>query len=387
MSTNIFISAGEVSGDMHAANLVTSIKNLRPDLQFWGMGGSNLRKVQVDTIVDSEKEASVMGFVEVFAKLPNLIKNFRLLCQTAKQKKPDLAILVDFPDFNLRLAKELHALNIPVMYYISPQVWAWRTGRIKDIKKYVSCMVPILPFEEQFYRNHGIDAKYLGHPLLDQDKDLKFFNRNEFLTSHNINPELPVLSLLPGSRTKEITRILPTMISATKLLKESIPQLQTLLPIASSLSFDFIKSFIQDLPVTLVQQQSKEALKAADVTLVTSGTACLEAALIGNPFLVVYKANSFSYTLARWFVGNRIKWIALPNLITQQKIVEELLQDDCSPERIAKELLPFFTDKTSVEAFKSKIQLVRSTLSIDNSISSSQRIANAALEMINKTSK
>ena len=382
MATEIFISAGEVSGDMHAAKLVNALRSLRQDIHVFGMGGQALRSAKAETVVDSETEASVMGFFEVAVKMKTIIAAFNKLVLEAEKRKPALAILIDFPDFNLRLAKKLHALGIPVMYYISPQVWAWRKGRIKDIKKYVTRMVPILPFEETFYREHGVEASYVGHPLLDVTPPP--FDRNDFLRKNNIDPTQPVLAMLPGSRTIEINRILPTMLEALKIMQSKIPTLQTILPIASRLKEDFIKSFTKDLPIKLINQQAESAMRAADVTLVTSGTACLEAALIGSPFLVVYKANKFSYLIGRLLVHG-VKYIALPNLIAQRKVVEELLQGAATPKRIAREILPYFLNPKARELFIKGIIDVRKTLEVPNSTgTSSERIAKIALEIIDK---
>lgn len=385
MTTEILIVAGEVSGDMHAARVARALKSLRQDLHLFGMGGSSLRSAGVETIIDSEKDASVMGFLEVATKLNTILAAFNKLCSEAKQRKPALAILTDFPDFNLRLAERLHSFGIPVMYYISPQVWAWRRGRIKQIKKYVTTMVPILPFEEDFYRLHGVNAEYLGHPLLDdfiKKGSADSFDRDVFLNKNGLNPKEPVLAILPGSRKIEITRILPTMLEAFEKMTQEVPTLQALIPLAAGLERSFVEGFIDNKKIIVIDQQADAVLKAADATLVTSGTACLEAALVGAPFVVVYKATPLSYFIGRLLVRH-IKWFSLPNLIAGEEVVTELLQKAASPERIAATLLPYLTDPQAVKVFKEKIQIVKDRLTVrDSSETSAERTAKLALELL-----
>ena len=338
----VMIVAGEASGDEHAALLVEQLRILSPNIQIFGMGGSKLRKAGMDTVVDSEVSASVMGLVELGGKVKEIFSAFWQLVGVATDREPDVVVLLDFPDFNLRLAKVLKRKGYPVLYYIAPQVWAWRRYRVNSIRKYIDKVAAIFPFEEDFYRRHGVNATYVGHPfstLPDVSVD-----RKNFLSSLGLSEQQPVVALLPGSRKSEVERLLKPMLDGVDELRRENPALQVIIPIASSLDREIIESFVDNRPnVVCVDGQAREILAVSDSAVVASGTATVEAALSGIPFLVVYRLAPFTYRIARLLIRG-VKNIAMANLIAGRKVVKELIQDEVTGEKIARELNRLMTD-------------------------------------------
>lgn len=358
------IVAGEASSDQHGAALIHALRKLVPSIQAFGMGGSRLRAAQVETVVDSETSASVMGFFELSGKLGQLIAAFRCLITEAKKRKPDVVIFVDFPDFNLRLAKKIHALQIPMVYFISPQLWAWRKGRVRLMKKYMQKVITIFPFEEAYYHQHGVDAAYVGHPLVDSLGNSKTVavDRTQLVSALGLRPELPIVALLPGSRRSEVEKLLPAMLGALDRVRQGRPGCQAILPVAESLSMEFVRNIVGDTQnVVLVSGQAKEILQVADVAVVASGTATVEAALAQVPFVVVYKLSQLSYPLARFLVRG-IKNFSMANLIAGEQVVVELLQNEVTPECIAREVEIFLGDPDKGIALRKKLATVRARL-------------------------
>ncbi len=378
---SVLLVAGEASGDVHAAKLVRALLKQAPGIEIFGMGGKALRAAGMETIVDSESSASVMGIVEVASKLGSIWRAFQTLASEAERRRARLAILVDFPDFNLRLARRLHDSGIPVLYYISPQLWAWRRGRIKTIKKCITKVVPIFPFEEEYYREHGVDAEYAGHPLLESEEAP--FCRGEFLRSLELDPGLPVLALLPGSRHGEVSRLLEPMLDAFRRLRQSRPDLQALLPVAGCLDFDWFAGRVSGLEgLALVQGEAGKVLRAADAAVVASGTATLEAALAEVPFVAVYKLAAATYVIGKLLVRG-VEHFAMPNLVAQQPVVKELLQAQATGERIAAAIAPFLDEERERTDFKKRIKLVRAKLEAGGSGSGcSARTAQIALKLL-----
>ncbi len=385
MTQEILIVAGETSGDMHGAKVASAIKALNPNINIFGMGGSAMRAAGVETIFDSEEFGSVMG-LDIGGKLPKILEAFNGLCSEAKSRKAKLAILIDYPDFNLRLAERMHTFNIKVLYYIAPQVWAWRTGRIKKLKKYVDTIIPILPFEEDFYKKNGIDAKYLGHPLL--DNEILAFDKTAFLSSLGLTAEAPILGLLPGSRVHEIARLLPVMLDAFRIIKEKVPGVKAILPVATGLRRDFVENFTKGDPdIKVINQQSDAVFRASDAAIIASGTACLEAALIPLPMVVIYKMSPLAYLVGRILVGKKIKSVLLPNLIADDNIVPELLQGKANPVNIANSIIPFLISEKEHNEFKEKLKIVRERLTINDPRPSTSRVAEIALKMLDAAQK
>ncbi|HXA85535.1 MAG TPA: lipid-A-disaccharide synthase, partial [Candidatus Dormibacteraeota bacterium] len=242
------LSAGEASGDTYGAQLIEALRQLVPGSSFFGMGGEKMRASGAELQVHAN-EVAVVGLVEVVTHLPGIRRRFKHLVAEAARRKPDAAILIDFPDFNLRLARELHRLGIPVFYFVSPQIWAWRTGRVKQIKKYVRKMIVIFPFEQEFYRRHGVEVSYVGHPLAYEPQSQ--ISREEFAAKHQLDPKKQWIALLPGSRRKEVRLNLPTMLQAAAQLTENDNQFQFLLPVASTLNVEWLKEQIASSPVSI----------------------------------------------------------------------------------------------------------------------------------------
>lgn len=331
----IMVVAGEASGDQHASELVAGLQARRPDLRFFGMGGPKLGARGVELIYGAH-EVSVMGITEVLPKLRRILAVMKGLERCAARRKPDLAILVDIPDFNLRLARALKRLGIPVVYYISPMVWAWRKRRVKQIAQRVDRMLCILPFEEDFYAREGVPAKYVGSPVLEQMPPLA--PREAFRARLGLDPGRPTLALLPGSRMSEIRRILPAMAGTAARLRARRPGLQVVVPVAPGIPREEILGRFEGSGVTpvLVDGQAPEAVGASDAAVVASGTAALEAGLMARPFVVVYRVSLLTYLVGRLFL--KVAHVALVNLLAGRRIVPELLQGAMRPERIAAEL-------------------------------------------------
>jgi lipid-A-disaccharide synthase len=323
--TKIFIVAGEVSGDLHGSNLIKELNKLLPGSLFSGWGGDRMEKEGV-TILKHIKELSFMGFLEVLLNLSTILRNLKDCKLQILDFKPDAIILIDFPGFNLRIAKWAKEQNIPVIFYISPQIWAWKQSRIKLIRRDISKMYCILPFEKEFYANLDFQVTYLGHPLLDE---IGYFKSNP----DNIQSfsEKPILALLPGSRTQEVKRKLPLMIEASK----AFPSYQVIVACSANLEESFYRQWT-DESVKLIFGETYAILNQANIALVTSGTATLETALFQVPQVVCYKSSGISYRIAKLLV--KIKYISLVNLIMDKEVVTELIQGECSVESMKNEL-------------------------------------------------
>ncbi|MFY7668844.1 MAG: lipid-A-disaccharide synthase [Crocinitomicaceae bacterium] len=320
----IFVISGEASGDLHAANLIREMKLIQPDIEFIGWGGDRMRKEGV-RIKKHISELAFMGFKEVILNLKTIMRNFRSCKNQISEFKPDFLILVDYPGFNLRIAKWAKKEGIPIAYYISPQIWAWKQSRIFQIKENVTKMYTILPFEPDFYRKFEVEVEYCGHPLLDEITRFNESNNNK-LTS-----EKPILAILPGSRKQEIERKLPIMLEAAK----HFPQFETVVACAPNLPLNYYLKYASN-NVRFVENETYKLLNSAEMAIVTSGTATLETALFRVPQVVCYKSSRMSYLIARMLV--KIKFISLVNLILEREVVRELIQKDCNSEQIVNEL-------------------------------------------------
>ena len=323
----IYIISGEASGDLHAANLVSELKKQNNSLEFRAWGGDRLINEGV-TIDKDIGELAFMGFLEVLLNLKIILRNIRSCKQNLIDFKPDLLILVDYPGFNLRIAKWAKSQNIPVYYYISPQIWAWKESRIHLIKKTVERMYCILPFEKDFYMKHSLNVSYLGHPLLDEVNKFKMLNYN----SLELENKRPILAILPGSRKQEIERKLPLMIAASS----QFPEYTVIVACAPNLDLAYYEKF-KTQEVLFVKNQTYNLLQNAELAIVTSGTATLESALFKVPQVVCYKSSFISFWIAKKLI--KIKFISLVNLIANKEIVRELIQQDCTSSKIAGELI------------------------------------------------
>ena len=338
---HILISVGEASGDMHAAKLVQAVKKIAPNIQFYGMGANLMRDAGVDIVVDAG-DLSIVGLLEIITKFPKIHKAFRIMQNALEHNKPELLILVDYPGFNLRLAKIAKKAGIKVLYFISPKVWAWNQGRVEIIKKYVDKMAVIFPFEVDFYKKYQVPVTFVGNPLLEIVKP-KLTREATELTFH-LDPNCKTIGLFPGSRKSEIKYLLPIMLETAKLLKNKNPNLQFLLPQASSITLEDLQPYLQagSIKVQVIPNQSYDVMQACNAIIAASGTVTLEIAIMTIPEVIIYKKSWLEYQIAKRVI--KIPYIGLCNILANKKIVQELLQHDATPENIAKEIEKILND-------------------------------------------
>jgi lipid-A-disaccharide synthase len=372
----IFISAGEASGEHYAAQLIPAIRKLSPDVEFFGLGGQRMEALGFRRIVRAE-DVAVMGITEIIRHIPRIYGEYRKLKASIAAERPDAAILIDFPDVNLSLARTLHGLGIPVIYFVSPQLWAWKKYRIHRVRRYVDRMLVIFPFEESFYREHRVKADFVGHPLAEMPRPS--ISRNEFADQYGIDPSKPWIGLLPGSRFKEIRLNLPEMIEAASQLHEPC---EFLLPLAPTLTPEHIDQVRTMLPsegprITLVND-ARAALHHARASVVASGTATVEAALIGNPFIVVYRVSKVTYSVARRVV--KVPYVAMVNLIAGREVVPELIQSDFTAPNVVLHLQNLLHD----EATRSRMQsdLAQVAASLHSAKSPIEQVASITMELM-----
>jgi len=385
-SPRILVVAGEASGDDHAARLVAAIREFCPDAEFLGVGGEEMRAQGV-RILTPASELAVVGLMEVAGHLPAIWQALRGIGRVLKTARPDLVILVDFPDFNFWVARLARYYRAPVLYYISPQVWAWRTYRVRTLARLTDRLVVIFPFEADFYRGQGVTVDYVGHPFRETLPPLA--DRRTFLQGHNLDPEALTIALLPGSRAGEIERHLPAMLEAASLIHRSIPQAQFILPLAStapeglvqSICFEGVEAGLKPVPAALrlriIPGQAYQALGAAHVAVVASGTATVEAALAGTPTVIVYRVSPLTFALARRLV--RVEHVGMANLLAGERVFPELLQDDFTPERLAHEVLSLIRDPKRLETVRRGLAAVIRRL---GGPGASARAARVAVELM-----
>lgn len=374
MKKKILIVAGELSGDLHAAGLIRRLKALCPDCRFFGLGGKNMKAAGVDISFDLASLA-VVGFVEVLKHYPLFKKIFDDILQKAAEEKPDAAILVDYPGFNLRLAKELKKMGIPVIYFISPQVWAWGRERLAFIRKTIGLMLVLFKFEEKLYQDGKFNVKFVGHPLLDTVQPT--MSRNEVLDSAGLNKQALTIALLPGSREKEVSNHLPVMLEAARRIHRAKPGVQFLICRSSTVARQTMKSIIEkisiDFPYKILDNETYNGVSASDIAIVASGTATLETAILNKPMVIIYKVTLATWILAKLFV--KIPDIGLVNVVAGKRIVPELVQFDATPAKIARTALEILNNPSKRE----KISLELSNLK--NTLGSSGAYARAAEEI------
>jgi lipid-A-disaccharide synthase len=358
---NFLLSAGEASGDTYGAQLIDALAALAPNATFFGMGGEKMRGSGAELLVHAN-EVAVVGLVEVVRHLPNIRRRFKHLVAEAARRKPDAAILIDFPDFNLRLARELHRLGIPVFYFVSPQIWAWRTGRVQQIRKYVRKMIVIFPFEQEFYARHGVEVSYVGHPLAYVPQPQT--SREEFAAQHGLDPRKQWIALLPGSRRKELGFNIERMLWAGEMLNEQSGLYEFVLPVASTLSKEWLASKLGNLWISSIRltltHNPRATLMHARAAVVASGTATVEAALSGTPFIVVYRLAPLTWLLGRRLV--KLDTFAMPNLIAGKKVVPELIQKDFTAQNVVRELNAIIPDGPIRRQMEADLKMVQQRL-------------------------
>ena len=374
----IAIVAGEASGDIYGAELVREALKLAPDLHFSGIGGARMRESGVETLVDSG-EMAVVGLVEVIKHFDVISAAFLKLKQIILNESPDLLILIDYPGFNLRLAKVAKKAGVKVLYYISPQIWAWRQGRVKKIARLVDHMAVILPFEAPFYKKAGVPVTFVGHPMLDLVNVT--MDRSAAATSFNLDPGHKIVGLFPGSRRNEIERLLPAIIAAAVKLKERFPEVQFILPLASTLRDDDIVPLLTaaGLEVTTTRERIHDMIRACDAVISVSGTVTLEIALVGTPMVIIYKLSPLTYQIAKRLV--KINNIGLCNIVAGETVVQELIQDQANPTEIAAEIGKLLTDNSYHSEVVHRLGEVRAKLGCGGA---SINVAKIALDLSGK---
>jgi lipid-A-disaccharide synthase len=366
----ILISAGEASGEMYGAELLRALRRRVPDIEAFGVGGERMRAAGFEAVVES-RDVAVVGLVEVVSHLPSIYGHFKRLLREVDARKPDVAVLIDFPDFNFRLAKQLHRRGIPVVYYISPQLWAWRKGRVKLVQKYVTRMLVIFPFEEEFYRKHGVEAEFVGHPLGEVE-----------ITRKDALPDFgnERIALLPGSRRKEVIMNLPTILEAAAILNSA--ERQFVLPVATTLDREWIGLLLRthpNLKVSLIDD-ARQALANSSAAIVASGTATVEAAVIGTPFVMVYRVSPLTWVLGRRLVN--VPFFSMVNLIAGREVVPELVQQDFTPQNVASRVQEILEDGPKRQAMIAGLAEVKTKLREGATGAASERAADAVLKAI-----
>ena len=368
----ILISAGEASGDNYGAQLIESFQQLAPDARFFGMGGDRMRAAGCELLVHAG-EVAVVGLVEVITHLPTIRSKFKSLVAEARKRRPQAAVVIDFPDFNLRLARQLHQLKIPVFYFVSPQVWAWRSGRVRQIRKYIRKMMVIFPFEQEFYKRHGVEVSYVGHPLAYAPEPA--VSREEFADRYGLDVKKPWIALLPGSRKKEVQMNLPPMLAAAQRLGA---QYEFVLPVASTLQEDWLRQHFSATDVEIrLSVNSRLTMKHSRAAVVASGTATVEAALSGTPFVVVYRLAPLTWLLGRRLV--KLDTFAMANLIAGRRIVAELIQSDFTPANIVRELEGILPDGPRRSQMTTDLQEVEERLRDMSGVPPARRAAEEIL--------
>jgi lipid-A-disaccharide synthase len=359
MNKKILIVAGEASGDLHAADLARALLSLDPEVTLFGMGGEQMRRAGVKLLVDA-KELAAVGFTEVLSRLAALMRAFRRLRSALVAEDPALLLLVDFPDFNFWLARASRRMRIPVLYYISPQVWAWRKGRIRTLKRLVEKMLVIFPFEESLYREAGVPVTFVGHPMLDRLRDIP--SREEARRRMGCDLGDRIIGLLPGSREGEVRHHLPVLKEAATQIVRAEPGVRFLLAVADSLPAGLVETLLEgsDSPIRPVHGRTYEIMRAADLLITASGTATLEAGLLGTPMVIVYRVSRLTWWAGRLLVD--VPAIGMVNLVAGRRVVPELLQWDFTAGRVARIALELVQNPGTLGSIRQELQQIRGKL-------------------------
>lgn len=377
MPKSIMISAGEASGDLHAANLIKALREMEPDIKVRGLGGEKLRQAGADPLIDCS-DIAVVGIVEVLVKYRTIMGILNQLRDDVKANPPDLLILVDYQEFNFKLAEAAKAAGVKVLFYISPQVWAWRPHRVHKIGKIIDMMAVLFPFEEKFYQQANVPVRFVGNPLVDEARPVK--SKDDAIKQYELDGTKPIIGLFPGSRKGEIKRILPIQLKAARLLRQRYPGIQFILPIASSLEDSdiapYCKSY-EELHIHRVKDLPYDVMQVCDAIIVASGTATLEIALMGIPSVITYRISPISYFILKRLVT--IDHIGLVNIVAEKGIVKELIQKDARADKIADEISLILDDEAYRNQMVSELNQVRAKLGKEGG---SKNVAQLAYEML-----
>jgi lipid-A-disaccharide synthase len=376
LSARLLVSCGEASGDLYAGALIRALRMLDPGVSISGLGGPQMAAAG-GHLLDDYRELAVTGLTEALAKIPRSFAALRRLVRSAAADRPDALIAIDFPDFNFRLARAIKRLRIPVVYYISPQIWAWRPRRLATMRRIADRVLVIFPFEEELYRSGGIPVEFVGHPLIDLAAPTA--PRDTFLASRGLTPAAPTIAILPGSRPNEVSRILPDLLASIPIIRAAVPGAQFIVARAPHLDDNFFAAM--GSAAVVVEGDTDTVLASADVALTASGTATVQAALHDTPMVIVYRLSPLTYRLGRRLVT--VSTIGMVNLIAGERIVPELVQDAFTPEAVAREAIPILTDRRRVAEIKAGLARVRERL---GGPGASRRAAEAILSVVSQRS-
>ena len=373
---SIMFSAGESSGDQHAANMFLELKKHQPDIKGFGMGGAKMALAGIDIRYDSGS-IGVIGVVEVLKHYGEIRRALKLIQQLVSTERPDLLVCVDYKEFNLKLARFAKQCGVKVLFYVSPQVWAWRPGRVKTYGKAIDMMAVIFPFETTYYDAENVPVRYVGHPSVDKVHPQR--SRLEDMAIFNLDEGNPVIGLLPGSRANEINRLLPIMLAAAEILQARIPGIQFMLPQADSISDELLESYMRQslVKITVIKNQPYDVIQCCDVVMTTSGTATIEIALLNVPMVITYKLAALTYWLGRWLVNT--PFIGLPNIILGKGFIKELIQHEATSENLAEEIERILTDKFYADQMRDNLNQVKQQLGQGGG---SKNMAELALEIM-----
>jgi lipid-A-disaccharide synthase len=379
----IYLSAGEASGDAHGAGVVAELRARYPEADLFGLGGDKMRTAGME-LLEHAGRMSFMGFAEVIRHLPFIMAVRKRVLDEIVRRQPDLLVLIDYPGFHFSILRKLAAMKLAkkpkVLYYISPQVWAWKAGRAKELADFADHIAVIFPFEVEIYQKLGVPVTFVGHPLLDEVVELP--PRGQFLKTYGMQGDDRVVGLFPGSRKQEIRRHLPVLLETVKLLRRFHPEFKFLLAESPTLKSSFYDKFLEGtVGIARVAGQSHAILAHANASLVKSGSSTLEAAYYGNPFVVYYKTSAASYAIGKRVVGDKLKFIAMANLIAGEEAVKELIQDDATPENLMSAILPLLTVPAEIEACRARLKKVRAKLGEPGAAT---RVAEIAINLIEK---
>jgi len=371
----ILISAGEASGEMYGAQLVAALRRRQPSLEFFGVGGQRMRDAGCDTVVDA-KDLAVVGITEILSHLPKIYGSFHQLIAEADRRRPDLAIVIDSPAFNWRVARQMKKRGIPVVYYVAPQFWAWRQGRVRLLRKYITKALVIFPFEEKFYRDRGVDATFVGHPLVDLPEPE--ITRDAYAAQYNLHLAKQWITLMPGSRVKEVRMNLPTILEAAAQLGAAF---EFFLPVAPTLDRTLLEEETRGRGITLVPE-ALPVLRHSRAAIVASGTATVEAAMMSTPFVMVYRVSPLTYALGK--PGIKVPHFAMVNLILGEAIVPELVQDAFTAENVVsrlREILPDGMPRDTMLAGLARVKARLRSPDPADARSAAERAADAVLAL------
>ena len=374
---NILIIAGEDSGDLHGASLINELKKIDSNINIFGIGGDKMKAAGMHLIYHVNKMA-FLGFVEVLKHLPFIRKVQKDLIEYVKEKEIKTAVLIDYPGFNLSIAKKLKKLDIKIVYYISPQIWAWGAGRTKKIRKVIDKMLVVFPFEENFYNQSGVNVEFVGHPLLERIKDYNFLTKNELYQEFGLEKDKEILLILPGSRIHEVEKILPESIKAAKKIAEEF-NMQIVVACAPNIDDNIFKTARNNDEFKVVKGYTYDLFKYSTVGIVKSGTSTLEAALFELPIVIVYKTSYLTYLIGKRLI--RVDNIGMVNIIAEETVVPELIQENVTQERVYAELKKILSDKKLLLSIKKKLSGIKPKL---GTIGASERAARIIYRFLNE---